>query len=174
MKNYILFLLVLGFLNVKGQNNDSILKKESLTKIKNDSLKFFVENLKRDILNDTLRFNKIDLIAVNGQTKNSKQYSKMYLVDMKYLYRLDIIDNQKVKEFVEEILDIGKIETISISENNSCCSVFGKNGTNGCVFITTKYKSKLKYKVAGLKYYRKSKMGMNLNQNEKEGLMIRN
>ena len=175
MKKFILFLLLFfSLLKVNGQNNQPVFQKTSLTKIENDSLKVYVENLKSEILNDTLKFNKNDLIAINGQTENIKKYSKMYLVDMKYIFRLDIIDNEKVKEFVNEILDAEKIETISISENNSCCSLFGKNGTNGCVFISTKKKSKVNYKVAGLKYYRKSKTGSNLDQNEKGGIMIRN
>ena len=175
MKNCILLLLLfLSLLKVNGQNNQAILQKKSSTKIENDSLKIYVEKLKREILNDTLKFNKKDLIAINGQTKNIKQYSKMYLVDMKYIFRLDIINNEKVKEFVNEILDAEKIETISVSENNSCCSLFGENGTNGCVFISTKKKSKVNYKIAGLKYYRKSKTGSNLDQNKKGGIIIRN
>ena len=167
-------MLFFSLLKVNGQNNQPVFQKTSLTKIENDSLKVYVENLKSEILNDTLKFNKNDLIAINGQTENIKKYSKMYLVDMKYIFRLDIIDHEKVKEFVNEILDAEKIETISISENNSCCSLFGKNGTNGCVFISTKKKSKVNYKVAGLKYYRKSKTGSKLDQNEKGGIMIRN
>ena len=175
MKKIILFLLLFfSLLKVNGQNNQPVFQKTSITKIENDSLKVYVENLKSEILNDTLKFNKNDLIAINGQTENIKKYSKMYLVDMKYFFRLDIIDNEKVKEFVNEILDAEKIETISISENNTCCSLFAKNGTNGCVFISTKKKSKVNYKVAGLKYYRKSKTGSNLDQNEKGGIMIRN
>ena len=166
-------MLFLSFAKVNAQKNEPILKKNS-TKVSDDSLKIYVENLRIEILNDTLKFNKKDLIAINGQTENTKQYSKMYLVDMKYIYRLDIIDNEKVKEFVNEILNVAKIETISTSENNTCSSLFGKNGTNGCVFITTKKNSKIRYKVAGLKYYRKSKIGMNLDQNKKGSVMIRN
>ena len=174
MKQIILFLLLFySFLNVNGQKIEKNLQKTSFEKIESDSLNVFVESLKREILNDTLKFNKNDLIGLNGITENSKKYSKMYLVDMKYIYRLDIIENEKVKEFVNEILNIEKIETISIAENNTCCSLFGKNGTNGCVFITTKKKSKVKYKVAGLKYYKKSKTGSNLNQNQPNGIMIR-
>jgi len=173
-KKLISLLFIFGFLNTNGQNQEPVLQKTSSTKILKDSLNIFVENLKKDILNDTLKFDKKDLIALNEHTENTKRYSKMYLVDMKYIYRLDIVDNEKVKEFVNEILNIKKIETISISENNSCCSVFGKNGTNGCVFITTKKKSKVNYKVAGLKYYKKSKMGMNLDQTQNGELMIRN
>jgi hypothetical protein len=175
MKTIILSLLLFcSFVNVNGQKTETNLKITSSIKIKSDSLNIFVENLKMEILNDTLNFNKNDLIGLNGITENSKKYSKMYLVDMKYIYRLDIIESEKVKEFVNEILNIEKIETISISENNSCCSIFGKSGTNGCVFITTKKKSKVKYKVAGLKYYNKSKNGSNLDQNENGGIMIRN
>ena len=173
-KLIILSFFIMSFLNINGQNNEPILQKTNSTKIKSDSLKIFVENLKNNILNDTLKFNKEDLISLNGQTENEKKYSKMYLVDKKYIYRLDIIESEKVKEFISEILNLEKIETISIAENNSCCSLFGKNGTNGCVFITTKKKSKVNYKVAGLKYYKKSKMGMNLDQTEKSGIMIRN
>ncbi len=174
MKKITLFLLLFySFVNVNGQKKETGLEKTSSKKIKSDSLNVFVENLKMEVLNDTLKFNRNNLIGLNGITENSKKYSKMYLVDMKYIYRLDIIENEKVKEFVNEILNIEKIETIIISENNSCCSLFGKNGINGCVFLTTKKKSKVKYKVAGLKYYKKSKTGSNLNQNQPNGIMIR-
>jgi hypothetical protein len=174
MKKIILFLLLFySFLNVNGQKTEKDLQKKSFKKIESDSLNVFVQNLQREILNDILKFNKNDLIGLNGNTENSKKYSKMYLVDMKYIYRLDIIESEKVNEFINEILNIEKIETISISENNSCCSLFGKNGTNGCVFITTKKKSKVKYEVAGLKYHKnKRKGGDNFDQNKENGIKI--
>ena len=174
MKQIILFLLLFySFLNINGQKIEKNLQKTSFEKIESDSLNVFVESLKREILNDTLKFNKTDLIGLNGITENTKKYSKMYLVDMKYIYRLDIIDSEKVKEFINEILNIEKIETISISENNSCCSLFGKSGLNGCVFISTKKNFKINYKVAGLKKLKnKRKGGSNLDQNKENGIQL--
>jgi hypothetical protein len=171
-KLIVILLIILNSINSFGQKNEANGKTNVAEKIENDSLEKFVDKLKNEVLIDTLKFKKNDLIGLNGLTENAKSYSKIYLVDMKYIYKLDIISNEKVKEFVTEILNVEKIESISFSEKNTCCSLVGKIGINGCVFITTKKKSKINYKVGGLKYKSRKKGGSNLDQNKENGINI--
>ena len=173
MKTFTLILFViLNSINLFGQNTEVSGERTVAKKVENESLEIFIKQLKNEILKDTLKFNKSDLIGLNGITENTKRYSKIYLIDMKYIYKLDIIDNKKVKEFVDEMFNIEKIESISVSEKDACCALLGRSGINGCIFITTKKKTKINYKVGGLKYKSKRKGGSNLDQNKENGIKI--
>lgn len=108
--HYFYFLIILTSLYSFGQNNKTINNKSKLIEIENDSISKYLNSLKIEIFKDTLKFNKKDLFNKYNQTENLNEYSKIYIVDSKYFYRLDIIDSNFVKEFVNEILDIEKIE----------------------------------------------------------------
>ena len=171
--HYFCFLIILTSLYSFGQNSKTINNKSKLIEIENDSISKYLNNLKIEIFKDTLKFNKKDLFNKYNQTENLNEYSKIYIVDSKYFYRLDIIDSNFVKEFVNEILDIEKIEKISYSDNNICCALFGRIGIKGCIFIFTKKKSNVNYKIAGLKIKSKRKGGSNMNQNNSKTVNIR-
>lgn len=133
----------------------------------------FIDSLKTQIIQDTLKFIRNDLIHTSIGTNNKNNYSKLYLVDGKYLYKLDIISGQKVIEFVNEYLSESKIQSISITDTIYSQQLFGSNGISGLVSIQTKKKLKYNPKVAGLKLTTKSN-GNNLWQRENDKLIIRN
>ena len=55
-----------------------------------------------------------DLQHINGRTENINSYSLLFSVNLRYSYRLDIINGTLVSEFANEILDASKIEAINI------------------------------------------------------------
>ena len=141
--------------------------------IKDDSIKLFIDSIKSTILAVTSKFNREDLTNANGRTGNKNSYSLLFLVDLKYSYRLDIINGTLVAEFVNEILDPLKIDIINILDQKESQSLFGYQGHNGAVLISTKKKSKYNYKVGGLKYDKKRKRGNNFDQRQPGEIIIR-
>jgi hypothetical protein len=123
--------------------------------------------LKLSILNDTSKFDPKDLFNINGRTENRKSYSFLYSVDNKYYYKLDNINGVLVNEFLNEILNPSKIKSIDVLSEKKSMLIFGDDGKNGCIIISTKRKSKLNYKIAGLKYNKRSKTGDNFDQRKK-------
>ena len=109
-----------------------------------------IENIKNEIFSDTIKFNKNDLEFTVLGRKNSKSYSKLFCIDRKRIYKLDIIDNKLVEEFTNEILDNEKIETIVLVDKDKGSALFGENASNGVVFINIKKKTKYNPKVGGL------------------------
>ena len=107
--------------------------------------------MKTQIIRDTLKFNRTDLIHTSIGTNNKNNYSKLYHIDGKYLYKLDIISGQKVIEFVDEFLSKSKIQSISITDTIYSQQLFGQNGITGLISIKTKKNLNYNPKVAGLK-----------------------
>ena len=143
--------------------------------IKGDSIKLFIDSIRLSVLNDTLKFNSKDLYHLNGRTENKNSYSLLFSVDLRYSYRLDIINGTLVSEFANEILNASKIETLNILDKKESMEIFGAVGNNGCVIISLKPKTKLNFKIAGLKYNKKRKTGNNFLQipKDKNYIMIR-
>ena len=132
--------------------------------IKGDSIKLFIDSIRLSVFNDTLKFNSKDLQHINGRTENINSYSLLFSVDLKYSYRLDIINGTLVSEFANEILDASKIEAINILGKKESMEIFGAVGNNGCIIISMKPKTKFNFKIAGLKYDKKRKSGNNFLQ----------
>ena len=132
--------------------------------IKGESIKLFIDSIRLSVFTDTLKFSSKDLQHINGRTENINSYSPLYYVDLRYFYRLDIINGTMVSEFANELLDASKIEEISILNKNESMRIFGAIGNNGCVIISTKPKTKINFKIAGLKYNKKRKSGNNFLQ----------
>ena len=141
--------------------------------IKGDSIKLFIDSLKLSILKDTAKFNYKDLININGRTENTNPYSTLITVDLRYSYRLDIINGAMVAKFVSEVLNPSFIDVINVIEKPNSMEIFGSQGNNGCIIISFKRKTKFNFKVAGLKYNKKRKAGNNFDQRKKGEIMIR-
>ena len=122
-----------------------------------------------------MKFNRKDLQHINGRTENINSYSLLFSVNLRYSYRLDIINGTLVSEFANEILDASKIEAINILDKKENIEIFGAIANNGCVIISMKPKTKLNFKIAGLKYNKKRKTGNNFLQIPKSDpyIMIR-
>ena len=130
-----------------------------------------IENLKAEIFADTIRFNKNDLEFTVLGRKNSKSYSKLFCIDKKCIYKLDIIDSKLVEEFTTEILDNEKIESVVIVDKDKGSALFGENASNGVVFINMKKKTKYNPKVGGLQINRKG-YGDNFSTRKKNEILI--
>ncbi|MCO6164063.1 hypothetical protein [Flavobacterium sp. NRK F7] len=132
-----------------------------------------LENLKSEIYLDTIKFDKKDIVFTALGRENLKPYSKVYIVDGQYLYKLDIIESKLVLEFINEILDVEKIESIEVIEKEKASTLFGGNAKNGVVAIRMKRKVNYNPKVAGLILTEK-KYGTNFSQIKEGELQIRN
>jgi hypothetical protein len=140
--------------------------------LKGDAISSFIDSLKVTIFRDTSNFNRSDLLHTNMGTRNSKSYSPAYFVDMRYSYKLDIINGTLVRDFVENILDPFKIASIDIVDTTNSQALFGVSGMNGAILITTKKKAKMNFKVAGLTMAKNKKHGDNFNQRQGNEIKI--
>jgi len=138
-----------------------------------DRLIGFVDSLKKQILADTAKFNKTDLIYTSAGRHNSKSFSKLFIVNGSYLYKLDIVTPQEVVEFTNEILNHKKIKSLTILDSSKASPLFGPNTWNGIVLITMYKKAKFNPKVAGLTLIRR-KSGDNFTERKNGELLIRN
>ena len=139
----------------------------------NSSKKEVIDNIKTEIYKDTIKFEKNDLIFTALGRKNLNSYSKLYIIDKKYYYKLDIIKEKAVQEFVKEYLSESKVETIEFIEKEKGMSFYGSNAENGVVIISINKKINYNPKVAGLKLNSK-KTGTNYSEKNKEEFIIRN
>jgi hypothetical protein len=144
-------------------------------RISGDKVQSFVDSLKQKILSDTIKFDRKKLMHINGRTENRNPYSMLITVNMKYSYRLDIIESNLVLEFANEILNSENIESINYVKKENAPTLGGFMAKDGWILITLKPKVKLDFKVGGLKYlkgkYRKG--GDNFLQRKKGEIMIR-
>lgn len=143
--------------------------------IRGENVKPFIDSLKQKILADTIKFNRKDLIHVNGRTENRNSYSILITVDMKYGYRLDVVDGNLVNEFANEILNSKNIESVNYIKKDKAPTLGGSMAKDGWILITLKPKVNLDFEVGGLKYKKgkKRKGGDNFLQRKKGEIMIR-
>lgn len=143
--------------------------------INGENIKPFIDSLKQNILADTVKFNKKDLIHINGRTVNLSPYSMLISVNHKYNYLLDIINGKFVKEFTDEILNSENIESINLVKKEDAPLLGGNAAKEGLIFINLKPKVNLNFKVGKLKYRKgkKRKGGDNFLQREEREVMIR-
>jgi hypothetical protein len=144
-------------------------------RITGDEIQTFVDSLRQKVLSDTIKFDRKDLKHINGRTENRNSYSMMITVNMKYSYRLDIIEARQVKEFTDEIINNENIESINYIKKEHAPILAGYMAKNGLILITLKPKAKVNFKVGGLKYTKgkKRKGGNNFLQKKKGEIMIR-
>ena len=136
-----------------------------------ERLEVFVDSLKKEILADTAKFNEADLVYTASGRRNSKSYSKLFIVNGSYIYKLDIVSPKEVIEFTNELLDHNKIKSLTILEGSKASPLFGPDTWNGVVLITMWDKAKFNPNVAGLTLYRK-KSGDNFTERKRGELLI--
>lgn len=139
----------------------------------NFKTKAMIEKLRNEILLDTIKFNSKNLIFTAVGRKNTKSYSKIYIVNGKYLYKLDVISGKLVKQFLNEFMSFKIVESVKIIEKEKASEIFGENAKNGVVLITTKKNSDYNPKVAGL-VFTSNDSGTNFTQRNKDEILIRN
>ena len=87
------------------------------------------------VLNDTFRFKKSDVFENSIGIFNQNEYSPVFVINEKYLYKLDIIDEQKVNQFVNQYLIANRIERIMILKPEEAQALYGSHGNKGAIFI---------------------------------------
>jgi hypothetical protein len=166
-------LLIISFFTLTTVLGQSSADTAYVPVIYGDRLKWFVDSLKKDILADTAKFNEADLIYTASGRRNSKSYSKLFIVNGSYIYKLDIVSPKEVVEFANELLDPKKIKSLTVLDSSKASPLFGPDTWNGIVLITMWDKTKFNPKVAGLTLNRK-KSGDNFTERKKGELLIRN
>ena len=129
----------------------------------------FLNDLKDQMLSDTLKYDRSDLIHHSFGTQNQNSYSKLFIINKKYSYKLDIISPDSVKEFVHEFLNLKRVKNVFIVEPPSSIALYGSYGNNGVVLIEVK--GKFNPEVAGLKL--KQNGGNNFDQRKVGEFIIR-
>ncbi|TAI47601.1 hypothetical protein [Flagellimonas allohymeniacidonis] len=174
MKNTVLVFFTILLNSNLGftQLENSIIPSKS---IEEGNIRPFIDSLKQKVLSDTIQFNRKDLIHINGRTKNRNHYSMLITVNMKYSYRLDIVEGHLVNEFANEILKGENIKSINYIKKEHVPILGGFMAKGGWILINLKPKVKVDFAVGGLKYHKgkKRKGGNNFLQRKKGELMIR-
>jgi hypothetical protein len=146
---------------ITGQDNNNI----DLTKL--------IENLKMEILSDSSKYLKSDIVFTVMGRQNKNAYSKLFIINNKYTYKIDIIDTDLLKEFANEILDKNKIEQICIYDKKMSSALFGEQGKNGVVLIEFYEGIKFNPEVAGLELAKDRTSGDNFTRRKESELIIR-
>ena len=115
-----------------------------------------IDSLIQEIYRDTLKFDEKDVIFTQIGRRNVNSYSMFYLVNGAYMYMLDIIPADKVIEFVNEVLDIDKIEDIGVLPKEKAVMLGGVRVQNGIVAIVLNKNARFNPQVAGLEKTGKS------------------
>ena len=158
LKNHfkILFIIIIILLiptNLFAKKKNKIVSQSEIEKIE------IIDSLKQEIYNDTIKFDEKDIIAIpnwnNTERKykwerNRNSYSKLYVVNSAYAYKLDLITSDLVAEFVNEFLDIDKIQNIEIKSKKESMAIWGTEAENGLVLITLNKKAKFNPTIAGI------------------------
>ena len=157
---------------VSGQSSVDTVQSD-VPVIYGERLEDFIDSLKRGILADTAKFYETDLIYTASGRRNSRSYSKLFIINGSYIYKLDIVSSKEVVEFANECLDHRKIKSLTVLDSSKASPLFGPDTWNGIVLITMWDKAKFNPKVAGLKLQRKES-GDNFTERKKGELLIRN
>ena len=119
--------------------------------IPNTHIATYLDSLRTVIINDTLKFKADDLYQKEEVTRNKLGYSKLFIVDNKYSYLLDIIPGKKVMEFLNEFFIPDAIETIiDYIEPAGSTSIYGSRADLGAIYIKMKKGVKYNPNVGGI------------------------
>lgn len=111
----------------------------------------YLDSLRAVIITDTAKFNKDSLYTREGIIRNKTSYSKLFVIDNKYSYLMDIVSGQKVMEFLNEFFVPASIETIiDYTEPLGATSIYGSRADLGAIYIKMKKGIKYNPKVGGI------------------------
>lgn len=132
----------------------------------------FLDSLRRQVLADTSRFNQADVVFTAAGRLNLHAYAKLFIVNGRYSYKLDIVAPQQVVTFTEEVLSPEKVKSITVLDRAKTTPLFGPAASNGVVLITLFDEAKFEPRVAGGVVSKKGG-GDNFSQRRKGELLIR-
>jgi len=116
-----------------------------------DSIAAYIDSLRTVIINDTAKFKAGDLHQRWEHTRNKQSYSKLFVIDNKYSYLLDIVPGKEVMEFLNEFFIPASIETIiDYTESAGAAAIYGSRADFGAVYIKMKKGVKYNPRVGGV------------------------
>ena len=115
------------------------------------SIPGFVDSLREKLLSDTSKFNVDDVVNTSTGRRNVHSYSPLLFINIRYQYKLDIVPAREVVQFVDELLVVDKIESISFLDQHKSVTIFGSNGANGAILIQLKPNAMVDFNIAGFK-----------------------
>lgn len=127
-----------------------------------------LDSIKAKISNDTLRFKKADIFENSIGIFNQNEYSPLFIINEKYIYKLDIIEPKKVKEFINQYLVSDRIKKIMIIKPNEAQALYGSHGKQGAIFIELNTEN-FNPEIANLKI-RKNTIPNNFSSNKTQGM----
>jgi hypothetical protein len=168
-----LIIIILAFhISVAGQTTSDT-SNSNVPVIYGERLSSFVDSLKHQVLTDTSKFYQGELIFTAEGRQHTKPYSKLFIINGRYLYKMDIVKPKEVVDFASEIFDYKKIKSITIVDSSKVSTLLGQNARQGVILIAMYDNAKFNPKVAGLKMFNR-KTGDNFSQRNKGELLIRN
>jgi hypothetical protein len=150
MKIYFIVLLVCLSYVVSAQQKESPQEQRTSITILPAEIPHFLDSVKTVIINDTSRYDAKQLYQEDGVTRNKAGYSKLFVIDNKYSYRLDVINGAKVMEFIKEFFVPESIETIVDFIGSGAAAIYGKRADLGAVYIQMKKGVKYNPRVGGI------------------------
>ena len=150
MKKYLVLVLICLGTGVFAQQKAVVKERRTSRTVATDQIAQFIDSLQAVIISDTAKFDVKQLYKDHGVIKNKKGYSKLFVIDNKYSYRLDMIDGPKVMEFVKEFFIPASIETIVEFFEPGATAIYGSRADLGAVYIQMKKGVKYNPRVGGI------------------------
>lgn len=109
------------------------------TTISKSQIAPYIDSLRKVIISDTAKFKMSDLKKRDDETINKAGYSKLFIVDNKYYYKLDVISGAKVEEFLNTYFSPDSIEEITDYHHQiGAAAIYGWRAVHGAVLIKIK------------------------------------
>lgn len=142
MMKLFLCMLLMPLMSIGQVKNDTV-----VVQVPYNQIPKFIDSLKNVILTEaTNKYKPEDLISAKppmpGSTYNKQEYSKLYVINNKYAYKLDIMEVEKVNKFVNEFFHAEKIRAITIISPEVGTTIYGSKGISGVIAISLKKRMK--------------------------------
>ena len=154
MKKWLFIFTVFISVYSYGQNKYDNLSKSQIEYLRSEFLSDAIKFKKSDIIwtesGNTIKFKKTGIIQTESEKRNINSYSKLVVVNSKYLFLLDIMDTESLIEFINEVLVESKIKKLAVIDKETASALnFNGDAKNGIVAIHLK-KEKLSPKILAL------------------------
>ena len=142
MKSHLPYLLLIILVSASHITAAQTRVTDHSVKVPADRISKFADSIKTRIARDTSKFNPLDLTSEGKDASNVLNYSKLFIINNKLSYKLDVVNSRDVALFVREFLAPAKIEEIAVLRAPYSTMAYGPKGSNGVVLIQLKSTAK--------------------------------